>query len=1012
MNVEFIRSWAVRVLAATALATTAWSATFGRVVPIGGQASDIALDEGRGVLYIANFTANTVDVMSLATNTIQTSFNVAPQPGSLALSPDGTYLVIAHFGNFTAPGSPQNALTVINLGNNTRQVFSMGFPPLGVAFTIDGLALVVTTTNFIIFDPASGATSVVDTIANVSAKTLPVPAVTFPPNIIAASMAVSADGMHVYGLTDTITFAYHMSVNREIRSQGYVSAPPLGPRVMSVSDDGSYYLGGWALENSKGVLMHQFANPLGLLNVGSHAIDQTTNTIYAQIPAGTPNSSANSPIIPAGGTTGGNATLGPPILGIYDADNLTLREQIQLPENLAGKSVLTAARDVLYSISDSGVTVLPVGRLKQSHRVVAAVEDLVFRGNFCDRKVATQQFTITDPGGGHTDFTLSVDTPGVKITPDIGITPATVSVQIDPNTFANQLGTTVAKIKIQSSSGVNLPTSVRVLINSKNPDQRGTFIDIPGQLVDLLADPVRNRYYVLRQDKNQVLVFDSTSHQQIATLRANNVPTMMATTFDDAYLLIGADDSQVIYVYNLDTLQPDLPIVMPFGHYPRSIAASGNAILAATRCACSTHTVDRIDFPSRTASALPTLGVWNNSVNVNTVLSPAPNGATILMAMPDGNVMLYDANSDTVTVSRKDFSGLQGSFGASSYGQYIVDNNVLNSSLVATQKLDTSVGTSSGFAFVDQGAFRTAFTSSVQPGLVQRVDFGSGSQKAPTRTVEAPLTGTPGFAFVRTLAPLADRSAFVSLTVSGITVLPWNYDAAVAPPQISALVNSADQTSPVAPGGLITVQGQNLSPVNIATKEVPLPTALADSCLTVNGVPVPMIFVSSNQINAQLPFNVDGNATMVLRTPGGVSDNYMFSILPAAPSVFRTGTAGPETGLATVVRDDNGQLVTPTNPIHPGDTISIFATGLGRTNPGMTAGLPAPSDPAPVALIQPTVTLGGVALSVSYAGLAAGQIGVYQIDASVPRNIPDGMPIPLVISQAGMATQIDVRVVH
>src|SRR5579864_7320149 len=116
MNVEFIRMWAVRVLAASALATAAWSGTFGRVVPIGGQASDIALDEGRGVLYIANFTANTIDVMSLADNTISTSINVAPQPGSLALSPDGQYLVIAHFGNFVAPGAPSNALTVINLG--------------------------------------------------------------------------------------------------------------------------------------------------------------------------------------------------------------------------------------------------------------------------------------------------------------------------------------------------------------------------------------------------------------------------------------------------------------------------------------------------------------------------------------------------------------------------------------------------------------------------------------------------------------------------------------------------------------------------------------------------------------------------------------------------------------------------------------------------------------------------------------------------------------------------------
>src|SRR6266481_4201340 len=90
-------------MAGLSLAPAAWAGTFGKVVSIGGQGADLALDESRGVLYIANFTANRIDVMSLADNSIQTSINVAPQPGSLALSPDGKYLVIAHFGNFTTP---------------------------------------------------------------------------------------------------------------------------------------------------------------------------------------------------------------------------------------------------------------------------------------------------------------------------------------------------------------------------------------------------------------------------------------------------------------------------------------------------------------------------------------------------------------------------------------------------------------------------------------------------------------------------------------------------------------------------------------------------------------------------------------------------------------------------------------------------------------------------------------------------------------------------------------------
>src|SRR5690349_4679920 len=86
-----------KIAVAVPLACTAWGGTFGRVVSIGGQAADIALDEARGVLYVANFTANRIEVMSLADNTIQTSINVAPQPSSIALSPDGHYLVITHY---------------------------------------------------------------------------------------------------------------------------------------------------------------------------------------------------------------------------------------------------------------------------------------------------------------------------------------------------------------------------------------------------------------------------------------------------------------------------------------------------------------------------------------------------------------------------------------------------------------------------------------------------------------------------------------------------------------------------------------------------------------------------------------------------------------------------------------------------------------------------------------------------------------------------------------------------
>src|SRR4051794_18707310 len=117
--------WIALVGAGISAPGTAPGATFGTVVAIGGQAADIALDEGRGVLYIANFTASRIDVLPVGGREISTSMHVAAGPSSLALSPDGRYLVVAHFGNIPPPGSPSNALTVLDLSAGGRQTFAL-----------------------------------------------------------------------------------------------------------------------------------------------------------------------------------------------------------------------------------------------------------------------------------------------------------------------------------------------------------------------------------------------------------------------------------------------------------------------------------------------------------------------------------------------------------------------------------------------------------------------------------------------------------------------------------------------------------------------------------------------------------------------------------------------------------------------------------------------------------------------------------------------------------------------
>jgi uncharacterized protein (TIGR03437 family) len=1001
-------------------------ATFGTVVQVSGQASDEALDETRGLLYIANFTANQIDVLSTATNTIQTSINVAPQPGSLALSRDAQYLLVAHFNNSTPPVPSANMLTLIHLPDNTQQTFVTGAPPLGVAFfaTVPatgsanlsgpGMALVVETTGFYTLNPATGVLQPVSTLTNL-ANNMPVTVPTFPGEIIQTALSTSGDGTVIWGIggagTGSQILYQYYGLTNTLSAFTWVTTPPLLPRV-SVAYDGSNAMIGWVLFNQAYEIQARYPNVSASTNVTGHALDSVNGIIYGQIPDAT---QPTGPPYSSTGTTAGSASsTGLPTLLIMASDNLTVTSRVRIPEDIVGRVILNSAGTVLYAISDSGVTVIPVGALNQQHRVAADREDILVETTFCNRSALSQSMTISDPGGNHTDFTISSSQAGVTISPASGTTPATVVVTVDPTQFQTE-GTTAVTLNISSSSAVNVPSPVRLLVNNPDVYQRGSVIDVPGVLTDLLPDPARNRFYIVRQDKNEVEIFDGSTNQMIVALRTATTPTMMTISNDGNYLLVANDNSQLLSVFDLNALQAVSPVVLPYSHFGHSVASSNNAILVlANNNASGTGVIDTVNFQAGTATQLPTLGIFQNSLSTTAVLTNSPNGASILVADPDGQVMLYSAAANTFTVARKDLSSLSGAFAASSYNSFVIGSNVFNGSLVPQGTLGTTAsGVTSGFAFTGQGGYQLTATTQSTAGVIQNLPSLTGSQVDPTSMVEAPILPSVTQAFTRTVAPLPPAGTVIALTTSGFTVLSANYAAATAPPAIASVQNAADGSTSVAPGGFISVYGSQLSATNIATSQIPLPTALGESCLVVNGTPIPLLFVSAAQVNAQLPLNAGGNVTMSIHTPAGVSNNYNFVVESAAPAVFLTGTAGPETGLATIFRANNGQLVTPTNPLHPGDTVVIYLTGMGLTTPEVAAGQETPPTLLTSVTQPPVLTLGGSNLNILYAGLVPGSVsGLYQINATVPAGVIQGESMPLVISQAGGATTLNVRVVN
>jgi len=645
-----------------------------------------------------------------------------------------------------------------------------------------------------------------------------------------------------------------------------------------------------------------------------------------------------------------------------------------------------------------------------------------------------------------------ISTVGIQVSPSSGVTPATITVTAAPAAFVGALGTSVASLAITSGSAINQPIPLRVLVNNPDPEQRGTLVNVPGVLSGILADPVRNRFYIMRQDRNQVLVYDGGTTNAFAltqVLYTGTTPVGMAIAPDPysneagKYLLVANADSQYISVFNLDTLQAALPVVLPGSDFGRSVAVANNAILAfAVDKKNIVGDVSALSLVTGLGTSLSTLGPWTNDngwIAADSVLIASSNGGHVLMAGSDGHVSLYSASAGTFTASLQDEKSFSGAYAASSFGYYVAGNTIFNSALGPVGSLGVPLGaTSSGFAFVDSddaanGYFTTSpiKLTSAAPGSIQYFPAVAPGFQSPIETVESTLlptsngypspdgtvsnngsgsnSGWQQSVFSRTVAPMTSGQ-IVELTTSGFTVLGAGYASAFQPPSLTSIVSAAGSTSRVAPGGLVTVWGTGMSPTSVVESQVPLPTSLNQSCLSVAGTPIPLVFVSPKQINAQLPNNVLGSETISLHTPGGVSNTLNFTVSSTAPSVFLY-QPDAKTAIPDVYRAENYQLVTPTNPVRINDTLVIWLTGMGATIPVVDAGQPAPTDPLAEASSQPTVTLGGYKLKLDYAGLAPGLAGVYQINVEVPFGVPAGPEQPLVITQGTGKTTLSVRVV-
>lgn len=211
------------------------------------------------------------------------------------------------------------------------------------------------------------------------------------------------------------------------------------------------------------------------------------------------------------------------------------------------------------------------------------------------------------------------------------------------------------------------------------------------------------------------------------------------------------------------------------------------------------------------------------------------------------------------------------------------------------------------------------------------------------------------------------------------------------------VVNAADYTTAVAPGALIAVFGQNLAARTAAAATVPLPVSLEGTSVEVNGQAIPLFFVSSGQINGQMPFGVSGTVQVRVRTAAGVSVAAGVAVTASAPRLFTRTMDGK--GDPILVHSADWSLVTAASPARAGEYLILFLTGLGAVSPPIPAGQAAGDNGTNGPLNQTeagavTVTFGGRPATVAFSGLAPGFAGLYQVNFQAP---VDGLG-PVVVS--------------
>jgi uncharacterized protein (TIGR03437 family) len=195
----------------------------------------------------------------------------------------------------------------------------------------------------------------------------------------------------------------------------------------------------------------------------------------------------------------------------------------------------------------------------------------------------------------------------------------------------------------------------------------------------------------------------------------------------------------------------------------------------------------------------------------------------------------------------------------------------------------------------------------------------------------------------------------------------------------------------IAPGGLVSIYGIDLADTTVTNYNLPFPKQAGGAQVLMGGRALPLRYVGGNQVNTQVPFDLNVNTSQQLVVQRGTTLSVPQDVVVASaqPGVYTQDQSG--TGAAVIVNGTTNTLITASNPAKAGDVVVIYCNGLGAVNPPVPTGSPAPSaEPLARTVNTVTVTIGGKPATVQFAGLTPGYPDLYQINAVVPAGVASG----------------------